>query len=119
MHQIYPLRLYTRNSRSQRVNERSTANRILICQAVRFDPVTTVGAFRIGCIRKRTVDEFEALLPQADVRTATVFLEQGEFGPALWWYVERTGAARDVIHVRVRLVGSIRPSRECSSYAYR
>lgn len=40
-------------------------------------------------------DGVAALLPGDGIPTATTFLERGESGPALWWYVERTGPAAD------------------------
>lgn len=69
---------------------------LLIRQVIRSNRVDTLRAFVIDQARKRATDGVEGLLRQSGVLTVTVFLEQGGFGPALWWYVELTGTADEV-----------------------
>lgn len=69
---------------------------LLIRQVVRSNRVDTLRAFVIDQARKRATDGIESLLRQSGALTVMVFLEQGEFGPALWWYVELTGTADEV-----------------------
>lgn len=69
---------------------------LLLRQGVNPDRVDEVASFVIDHARDSTGQGVEALLPQADVWTATIFLERGEYGPALWWYVELAGTADEV-----------------------
>ena len=66
---------------------------LLVRQAVRPDRADDVAAFVVEHARASVAESTEALLPLAEVWTVTVFLERGERGPALWWYVELEGEA--------------------------
>lgn len=75
------------------VGEQPRSVALLVRQAVHPDHVDTLRTFVIDQARKRAADGIEGLLLHADAWTVTVFLERGEFGPALWWYVELAGTA--------------------------
>lgn len=69
---------------------------LLLRQAVLPDRLDDLASFVTAHARDNASQGVGALLPQADVWTATTFLERGEYGPALWWYVELAGTADEV-----------------------
>lgn len=66
---------------------------LLVRQAVRRDRADEVAPFVVDYARDNASRGLSALLPGENVWTATVLLERGEFGPALWWYVELADGA--------------------------